>query len=48
MKRFKRELNITIREYINIKKILNSLEHYNYDNKILNIDNFLTGNSFGF
>ena len=37
MKRFKRELNITIREYINIKKILNSLEHYNYDNKILNI-----------
>ena len=37
MKRFKRELNITIREYINIKKILNSLEHYNYDNNILNI-----------
>lgn len=37
MKRFKRELNITIREYINVKKILNSLEHYNYDNKILNI-----------
>lgn len=37
MKRFKRELNITIKEYINIKKILNSLEHYNYNNKILNI-----------
>ena len=37
MKKFKRELNITIKEYINIKKILNSLEHYNYNNKILNI-----------
>lgn len=37
MKRFKRELNITIKEYINIKKILNSLEHYTYNNKILNI-----------
>ena len=37
MKRFNRELNITIKEYINIKKILNSLEHYNYNNKILNI-----------
>lgn len=37
MKKFKKELNITIKEYINIKKILNSLEYYNYNIKILNI-----------
>lgn len=37
MKRFKRELGITIKDYINNKRILNSLNNYNQDNSILRI-----------
>ena len=37
MKRFKRELNITIFDYINSKRIYNSLSYYNYDNYIISI-----------
>lgn len=37
MKRFKKELNITIHEYINIIRIYNSLPYFKEDNYILNI-----------
>lgn len=37
MKRFKKELGITIKEYINIIKILDSLTYYNSNNSILKI-----------
>lgn len=37
MKRFKKELGITIKEYINIIKVLNSLTYYNSNNTILKI-----------
>lgn len=37
MKRFKRELGITIKDYINSKRILNSLNNYTQDNSILRI-----------
>ncbi|MGN1342289.1 MAG: helix-turn-helix transcriptional regulator [Bacilli bacterium] len=37
MKKFKKELGITIKEYINHKKILNSLSLYNPQASILNI-----------
>lgn len=37
MKRFKRELNLSIHEYINDMRILNSLSLYEYDNYILSI-----------
>ena len=37
MKRFKKELGITIKEYINIIKILDSLTYYNLNNTILKI-----------
>ena len=37
MKRFKKELGITIKEYINIIKVLDSLTYYNSNNTILKI-----------
>lgn len=37
MKKFKKELEITIKDYINIKRILNSLEDYPKTNSILRI-----------
>ena len=37
MKRFKREIGVTIHDYINKIRILNSLELYQYDNYILSI-----------
>ena len=37
MKKFKKELGITIKEYINIIKVLNSLTYYNSNNTILKI-----------
>lgn len=37
MKKFKKELKVTIKEYINIKKILNSLNDYNENKSILTI-----------
>ena len=37
MKKFKKELGITIKEYINYIKIFNNLDLYNYNNKILSI-----------
>lgn len=37
MKKFKKELGITIKEYTNIKKILNSLSLYNTKENILHI-----------
>ena len=37
MKRFKREIGVSIHDYINRIRILNSLEYYKYDNYILNI-----------
>lgn len=37
MKRFKKELGITIKEYINIIKVLNNLTYYNSNNTILKI-----------
>ena len=37
MKRFKKELGITIKEYINIIKVLDSLIYYNSNNTILKI-----------
>ena len=37
MKRFKRELGVSIHEYINKMRILNSLSLYQYDNYILSI-----------
>lgn len=37
MKKFKKELGITIKEYINIKKILDSLSLYNSKENILHI-----------
>ena len=37
MKRFKKEIGKSIHEYINIIRILNSLDYYKYDNYILNI-----------
>ncbi len=37
MKRFKKELGITIFDYINSKRIYNSLSYYYYDNYILSI-----------
>ena len=37
MKRFKREVGVTIHDYINKIRILNSLELYQYDNYILSI-----------
>lgn len=37
MKKFKKELGITIKEYINIIKILDSLTYYNLNNTILKI-----------
>lgn len=37
MKRFKKELGITIKEYVNIKRILNSLSYYNSNITILRI-----------
>lgn len=37
MKRFKKELNLSIHEYINDMRILNSLSLYYYDNYILSI-----------
>ena len=37
MKRFKKELGISINEYLNILRIYNSLMHFRYDNYILSI-----------
>lgn len=37
MKKFKKELGITIKEYINIIKVLDSLTYYNSNNTILKI-----------
>ena len=37
MKKFKKEIGITINEYINTFRIYNSLSFYRYDNYILNI-----------
>jgi len=37
MKRFKREIGKSIHDYINIIRILNSLDFYKYDNYILSI-----------
>ena len=37
MKRFKKEIGKSIHEYINIIRILNSLDYYKYNNFILNI-----------
>lgn len=37
MKRFKREINISIHDYINRMRIYNSLSLYQYDNHILSI-----------
>jgi AraC-like DNA-binding protein len=37
MKRFKKELDLTIFEYINSMRIYNSLSYFNYDNYILSI-----------
>lgn len=37
MKRFKKELNISIHEYINTMRIYNSLPYFKYDNYILSI-----------
>jgi len=37
MKRFKREIGKSIHDYINIMRILNSLDYYKYDNYILSI-----------
>ncbi len=37
MKRFKKEIGITVFEYINIIRIYNSLKYYNYDTYILSI-----------
>lgn len=37
MKRFKKELGITIKDYINTKRILNSLDNYTQNNSILRI-----------
>ena len=37
MKRFKKEMNITIFEYINCLRVFNSLPFYNYDNYIISI-----------
>lgn len=37
MKRFKKELGLSIHDYINKIRILNSLSQYKYDNYILNI-----------
>lgn len=37
MKRFKREIGISIHDYINHMRIFNSLSFYSYDNYILNI-----------
>lgn len=37
MKRFKKEIGKSIHDYINMMRILNSLDYYKYDNYILSI-----------
>ena len=37
MKRFKKEIGVKIHDYINIIRIMNSLEYYQYNNYILSI-----------
>ena len=37
MKRFKKEIGYTIHDYINMMRVLNSIELYKYDNYILSI-----------